>query len=172
MVRDSMDEEGRKRRKTALCASLGTNPIYEPYFEERFGELVRRGKLCTLFYNHPDVKPENDLHPLRDIWQIILDFHLRLWLPQRWKDGKIQIFTVFADFPNGATYIHKDILKRQFHYNKGDSIGLFGAWHCFLTELRDWKDHNDIKIDTMSTAQYWSTSNDKLHEWTSYQRIR
>jgi len=168
MVRDSLDDAERKAKKAKLVRSLIDNPIYEPLFEERWGDLVRRGRLPTLYYNHPSVTKETDSHPLRDIWSVILNFQHRLSLKERWLQGKIQIFTLF---PVDAFLCNEEqsMLVRRFHYNKGESIGVFAQWHQFLREMKDLKEYNNWKIDTMARCQYWSTAGGKMHDWESLQ---
>lgn len=169
MVRDSLDEGYRKQEeKRRKLVALGKNPIYTPYYEERFGELVRKGRLEAPFYNHPSVTAENDTHGLRDIWSIIRSFHLRLWLNRRWIEGRVQIFTTRA-VESRKNWSEGDIILRKFHYNKGDTIGVFAQWHAFLSELKDFKRDHELKIDTMSICQYWSTASQRVHEWESVQ---
>lgn len=184
MVHDSLDEgfrrtqqgiiekkEQESKRRKALAAALTTNPIYSPLFEERFGEFVRKGVLHAPFYNHSSVTAATDCHPLKDVWSIIRHFHYRLYLNKRWLDGRVQIFTcTVLDAINDFDAWHDgDIILRQFHYNVGESIGVFAHWHKWLTTVKDFKRENKVKHDTVSLCQYWSTSSNKVHEWESVQ---
>jgi len=172
MVQDSIDEAGRKAKRAKLVRELINNPLYEPLFEERWGDLVRRGRLPTLYYNHPDVTPATDVHPLRDIWSIILGFQRRLYFKQRWLEGRIQIFSTHLIPYNKTMWDFEAVesaIYLKFHYNKAESVGVFAQWHNFLRETRDWKTQNDIREDTISKCRYWSTASGKVHEWESLQ---
>ena len=164
------EEQERKRRRT-LAAALTTNPIYSPLFEVRFGELVRKGVLHAPFYNHASVTATTDCHPLKDVWSIIRNFHYRLYLNKRWLDGRVQVFTctVLDPMDNFSEWHNGDIILRQFHYNVGESIGVFAHWHKWLTTVKDFKREHKIRSDTVSLCQYWSTSSNKVHEWESVQ---
>jgi len=168
MVRDSLDETARNSKKQKLCAALATNPLYATMFEERFGDLVRRGPLSTPFYNHPTVTAETDSHPMRDIWLVILHFHRRLRMEFQWKSGRIQIFTSKIADAVGSFWKNGDIICRKFHYNPGESIGVFAQWHRFLREMKEFKDANEIEQDTQNICQYWSVSSNSVVEWESW----
>jgi len=172
MVRDSLDEAARNAKKRKLIGALADNPLYAPYFEERFGDLVRRGPLTTLFYNHPTVTAETDSHPMRDIWPVILHFHRRLRMKFMWEAGRIQIFTTRIADAVGTFWNTGDILRRQFHYNVGESIGVFAQWHRYLQEIKEDMEAKEINQEAIHSCEYWSVAANNLVEWESWAHRR
>lgn len=127
-------------------------------YELRFGKVVRKSNLSILFYNEPSVRYEDDCHPLRDIWPIILSKVCSLNFVDQWRLGRVHYFQAkeIGCF---------DTVFEKFRYVNSSGVNfIFGGWTTFMKQVQEMR----LGYNTQLICTFFDPTNKLVTKWYHY----